>query len=106
MKSTIIITLLATASAQISSEWGRPSTRKNRSLQIDGSMSLDFSMPSADALDASMSTPSFIPPVDEEPESIAMDEEGNVISAIRSSAAGLAVSGAVAAVVVGGLALL
>ena len=74
-------------------------------------------MPSADALDASMSAPStfiplstsFIPCVEElmgtREGSIVMDSEENTISAITSSVSDLAISGAAAVVVAGALAL-
>lgn len=72
MKSTIIfaLALLGAASGRINSEWGRRSTRKHRSLQLDGNMSFDFSSMTAadmldaagDAFDTSMSMASFIPP--------------------------------------------
>ncbi|KAL3797882.1 hypothetical protein HJC23_006920 [Cyclotella cryptica] len=114
MKSTVLsfLAFLGLTSAQLVAEWGRSSqnkrTRNHRSLQA--SMSMDFSM-SMPAEEMSMSAPSFIPPVDEPVEtgmgSMGEQADGEpIVASVKSSAAGVAVSGAVAACAAGAWALL
>ncbi|KAL7483366.1 hypothetical protein ACHAW6_009014 [Cyclotella cf. meneghiniana] len=113
MKSTIFcsLTILSLTSAQLIAEWGRESPKKrarnHRSLQA--SMSMDFMLPGMG--DMSMSAPSFIPPVGETPGTSSepigeVSGEGTFVNSVVSSAASVAISGAVAVCAAGALAFL
>ena len=114
MKSTVVcfLAILSLTSAQLIAEWGRESPKKRarnpRSLQVS-SMSMDFMMPGMG--DMSMSAPSFIPPVGETSETASapigeVPGEGPIVTSVVSSAASVAISGAVAVCAAGAMAFL